>query len=131
MSPQSFFTDWATLAKPYPGKSTNEIFSLTAKKLISCVLPGVLLVLASLFRPTSVFIRDDFPTLERPTKAISGKIPGGYWGGQTALFINSALIIFKVIPSQTKYRIFPVCAQRWGGRYPVFHRFPLCFYLFP
>ena len=39
------------------------------------VRPGVLLVLAILL-PTSELIRLDLPTLERPTKAISGA-PGG------------------------------------------------------
>jgi hypothetical protein len=30
-------------------------------------------------------IKEDLPTLERPTKAISGIVAGGYCGGQTAL----------------------------------------------
>jgi hypothetical protein len=55
-----------------------------------------LLILAKVLRPTSVLIKDDLPTLERPTKAISGSVAGGYCGGQTALFINSALIIFII-----------------------------------
>ncbi len=50
--------------------------------------------LARVLRPTKVLIKDDLPTLERPTKAISGIVAGGYCGGQTALLINSVLVIF-------------------------------------
>jgi hypothetical protein len=39
-------------------------------------------------------IKDDLPTLERPAKAISGIEACGYCGGQTALLINSKLVIF-------------------------------------
>src|SRR5919198_349936 len=41
-----------------------------------CVRPGVLLVNASRFCPTSALIALDLPTFERPAKAISGG-PGG------------------------------------------------------
>src|SRR5580698_249970 len=48
-----------------------------------CVRPGVLLVLAILL-PTSALIRLDLPTLERPTKAISGAPGGGNCRGSAA-----------------------------------------------
>ena len=57
---------------------------------MSCVRPGVELVLTNLFRLISVFIKEDLPTLERPAKATSGNSLAGYWDGFTALFINSA-----------------------------------------
>src|SRR5277367_242078 len=47
------------------------------------VRPGVLLVLAILL-PTSELIRLDLPTLERPTKAISGAPAGGNCRGSAA-----------------------------------------------
>ncbi len=57
---------------------------------MSRVRPGVELVLTNRLRPMRVLIREDFPTLDRPAKAISGKIAGGYWDGLAALFTNSA-----------------------------------------
>jgi len=41
------------------------------------VLPGFELVLAICFLLRSVFINEDFPTFERPAKAISGLFGGG------------------------------------------------------
>jgi len=41
--------------------------------LIDCVLPGVLDVRAKPFRFNKELRRLDFPTFERPRKAISGK----------------------------------------------------------
>lgn len=66
------------------------MFSFIRKKLINCVRPGVALVFTRRFRLTIVLIKDDFPTLDRPTNAISGKVGGGYCEGFTALLINSA-----------------------------------------
>src|ERR1043165_5309114 len=43
------------------------------KMFIAWVLPGVAETLASPLIPTSAFRSDDFPTLERPRKAISGR----------------------------------------------------------
>ena len=50
--------------------STKENRPFTSKKLMSWVRPGVELVLTSRFRLTSVLIREDFPTFERPAKTI-------------------------------------------------------------
>src|SRR5208337_5565212 len=55
----------------------------TGKKLMVWVRPGVLLVLAILL-PTSELIKLDLPTLERPTKAISGAPGGGNCRGSAA-----------------------------------------------
>src|SRR4030066_2220109 len=60
------------------------------------VLPGWLLVLASPFLLTKVFMSDDLPTLLRPMSAISGRSSASHWSGVTALFINSALVIFII-----------------------------------
>src|SRR5579862_7091177 len=82
-------TSFGTRAKPYPGKSAKTKSGCgfpgrrTWKKLMVCVRPGVLLVLAILL-PTSELIRLDLPTLERPTKAISGAPGGGNCRGSAA-----------------------------------------------
>src|SRR5690606_6557460 len=47
------------------------------KKLSSCVRPGVFDVRARPLWPVSALMSDDFPTLERPAKAISGGPSGG------------------------------------------------------
>ena len=78
MGPHDFFTEAGTLAYPYPGRSTKKNALLIMKKLISWVLPGVELVFTRRLRLTSVLIREDFPTLERPAKAISGNAAEGY-----------------------------------------------------
>ena len=46
-------------------------------KLIDWVLPGVELVFAMPRRFSSLLIREDLPTLERPAKAISGRSSAG------------------------------------------------------
>ena len=48
-----------------------------AKKISSCVRPGVCEVRASALRPVSALIRLDLPTLERPANAISTPCIGG------------------------------------------------------
>src|SRR5262245_58089962 len=63
------------------------------KKLMVRVLPGVELVFASPRRLSRVLIREDLPTLDRPTKATSGPTSAGYWAGVTALVTNSADVI--------------------------------------
>jgi hypothetical protein len=55
----------------------------TAKKLMVCVRPGVLLTRAS-FVPVSEFNRDDLPTFERPKNAISGAVSIENWAGEAA-----------------------------------------------
>ena len=45
----------------------------TRKKLSVCVFPGVVLTLAIALRFNKELIADDLPTLERPTKATSGR----------------------------------------------------------
>src|SRR5512147_2881378 len=62
---------------------------------MSWVLPGVELVRTRFLRFTSTLMREDFPTLERPAKAISGRSPSGYWLGFVALFMNSVLLMIK------------------------------------
>ena len=59
-----------------------------------CVLPGVFDVRANPFLCKSEFIKLDFPTFERPKKAISGKPPVVQCSRLNALFTNSAFIIF-------------------------------------
>ena len=43
------------------------------------VLPGVPLTRARALRRSRQLSRDDFPTLDRPAKAISGRVEGGSW----------------------------------------------------
>jgi hypothetical protein len=40
-----------------------------------------------------MFIRLDFPTLERPMKAYSGSVPAGHFFTSVLLMTNSALLI--------------------------------------
>jgi len=62
-----------------------------SKKLISWVLPGREETIAiSFFLPDNIFIREDFPTLDRPTKANSGKLGAGHLSSLAALVSNSA-----------------------------------------
>src|SRR3954464_5246852 len=77
-------------AYPYPGRSEKIIsgsaFSLpisTAKKLIVCVRPGVLLTRASLV-PVRELSSEDLPTFDRPRKAISGAVGAGNCAGEAA-----------------------------------------------
>ena len=60
------------------------------KKLINWVRPGVRDVFTRRLRLINVLIKEDFPTLDRPAKAISGRFPGGYCDGWVALVTNLA-----------------------------------------
>ena len=53
---------------------------------MSWVRPGVELVFTRRLRFTRVLIREDFPTLDRPVKAISGKSRRGIVGGFNSAF---------------------------------------------
>src|ERR1700730_16793623 len=64
----------------------------TSKKLILRVRPGVELVRAS-FAPTSALITLDLPTLERPRKAISGRLGAGKCDTSVAAARNRARIL--------------------------------------
>ena len=61
---------------------------LTSKKLIDRVRPGVELVFAILV-PRRELMTLDFPTLERPRNAISGRVGAGNW--LTAVAANKNL----------------------------------------
>lgn len=60
---------------------------------MSCVLPGVELVLAKAFRPVNMLIKELLPTLDLPMKAYSGRSALGHscrlaldltnWGSST------------------------------------------------
>jgi hypothetical protein len=67
------------------------------KKLMSRVQPGVLLVRARFFFRVMVLMSEDFPTLDLPAKAISGRMPSGYWEGRVADLTNSADTIFIIL----------------------------------
>lgn len=56
-------------------------------------MPGRAPVFTSDLRHTSILISEDFPALERPKNANSGKFPAGQPDGFAALFRNSALRI--------------------------------------
>src|ERR1019366_1130846 len=70
----------------------------TSKKLMLRVRPGVLLVRAS-FAPTSELIRLDFPTLDRPRKAISGTRGAGKCVKSLADSINRARTRIQTVSS--------------------------------
>ena len=74
---QSFLLYELDLANPYPGKSTNLSESFTSKKLISVVLPGVLLILANFGLPVNALRALDFPALDLPAKRISSPTSSG------------------------------------------------------
>src|SRR5512139_426358 len=59
------------------------------------VLPGLALVRATVC-PTSALIRLDLPTLERPTRAISGAPSAGRSRGPAALLMNSVAAAVKL-----------------------------------
>src|SRR5690606_29456484 len=87
---QRLRTSGATLAKPYPGKSTMRRPGVSSKKFTSCVRPGVLLTRASLRAPVTTLIALDFPEFERPTNATSGASGRGKPLGSEALVRNFA-----------------------------------------
>ena len=61
----------------------------TSKKLMLRVRPGVELVRASLV-PTNELMTLDLPTLDRPKKAISGRLGTGKWETSVAEAKNRA-----------------------------------------
>ena len=67
-------SDIERFAYPYPGKSTKQKESLMRKKFACRVFPGLLLTFTRSFLPTKELITLDFPALERPKKAICGKL---------------------------------------------------------
>src|SRR5574341_267954 len=93
-------TVFETLAYPSPGRSTIwqrgivRSSVVTANRLSDRVFPGVRLTFASPFRCTRALSKDDLPTFERPTKAISGITPAGSCSAFWQLLINSADRIF-------------------------------------
>jgi hypothetical protein len=62
------------------------------------VRPGVLLVRAN-FAPTSALITLDFPTLDRPRKAISGRVGEGKCVKSLADSMNRAKIRIQTVSS--------------------------------
>src|SRR5437868_7512546 len=73
-----------------------------SKKLIWRVRPGVLEVRARVRRPVSAVTRLDFPTLERPTNAISGNPSGGSADGLGAPAIKRASAAKSRRPASAK-----------------------------
>jgi len=65
------------------------------------VRPGVELVFTSFLRFNNLLISADFPTFERPAKAISGSTEDGYWERRTAVTINEADFIFMGLRIET------------------------------
>lgn len=53
-------------------------------------MPGILDAFASWLRWVSILIKDDFPTLDLPINAISGKFVSGHSDRFDALFIKFA-----------------------------------------
>jgi hypothetical protein len=63
------------------------------KWLMSCVLPGVEDILANFFDWQSMFIREDFPTLDLPINAYSGLLGGGHLLASWLLVKKRAVLI--------------------------------------
>ena len=89
--------DAETLAYPYPGKSTILLSEETAKKLIICVRPGVLLVFAKFRFPVKVLIALDLPAFERPQKTTSDPASIGHSDNLVALVKNCTDLKFEDI----------------------------------
>ena len=87
-----------TLAYPYPGRSQKRSWrgralgvGWTARSTLERArASGRCETRASPLRRVSAFSIDDFPTLERPTKATSRAGPRGHSSGFVAVFENSA-----------------------------------------
>ena len=78
----------ATLANPYPGRSTSRRPGCNSKKLSNRVAPGLLLVLASPLRWVTALMALDLPALERPATATSTPVSGGNCPSLFALVRN-------------------------------------------
>ena len=83
----------AAEAYPYQGKSTRHRLSLIKKKFINLVFHGLADTFTREFLSTSIFIREDFQTLDLPIKANSGTPNSGHSWNFDALFTNVALRI--------------------------------------
>ena len=60
---------------------------------MSRVLPGVAEVMANPLWLVSILMREDFPTLLRPMKAYSGRLPSGHFRTSVLLMTNFALLM--------------------------------------
>ena len=81
------------------------------------VFPGTADTLARLLRLNILLIRDDFPTLDRPAKAISSLSDGGSWEYSPYARANSALLKFIVSFSFHALRlIFPLNGEVFSAR---------------
>src|SRR5690348_6153197 len=76
-----------------------------AKKISSCVRPGVREVRASALRPVSALIRLDLPTLERPAKAISTPRIAGSDAGEAAAALNCQSAANSLRPASISLRV--------------------------
>src|SRR5258708_18618683 len=83
-----------------------------SKKLILRVRPGVELVRAS-FAPTSALITLDLPTLERPRKAISGRLGAGKCDTSVAAARNRARILMSQC-AMSCARLASGAKRRWA-----------------
>ena len=68
-------------------------FSLTSKKFIVCVFPGVEEVRAISVLAKSMLIRDDLPTFDLPMNAYSGSAEVGHCASVSKLPKNSIFLI--------------------------------------
>jgi hypothetical protein len=95
---------------------------------MSWVRPGVELVFTRFFRFINVLIRDDFPTLDRPAKAISCRLSGGYCVGFTALFTNSVdlMIIIASTYSKEYYFFIPLAFNHLTCKFLIIILFLIC-----
>src|SRR5580704_17976140 len=86
------------------------------------VRPGVLLVLATL-PPTSELMRLDLPTLERPTKAISGALGGGNCPGSAADVTKRVrTFILSISPERRESASLAARVAGWSREYSTQQR---------
>src|SRR5262245_19565352 len=87
--------------------STSVSLPGPAKKISSCVRPGVCEVRARALRPVSALIRLDLPTLERPANAISWPRIGGRTGSEPAAATNVHSPANSLRPDSISARLNP------------------------
>src|SRR5258708_20849731 len=90
-----------------------------AKKMSSCVRPGVCEVRASARRPVSALIRLDLPTLERPAKAISMPRIAGSAASAPAAAANCQSPANSLRPASVSARVKREAEASEGASAPV------------
>lgn len=100
------------------GKVNYPELAVNVVKIYGPCLSGLPETLARLFLPVRRFSSEDFPTLERPAKAISGMTGAGYWAGLTATasrFASLTIILHLFVFFQSIFESFFSFVQQDKG----------------